>query len=204
MLGGCGARNTLKGTAIGAGAGAVLGGVVGKATGKTTTGVLVGTAIGGTAGAIIGAQMDKQAAELEKELEAANVERIGEGIQVTFDSAILFGVDSSELSAGSKASLDELARSLANYDNTEVLVVGHTDNTGAEDYNQSLSERRASAAANYLAMQGIATSRLSINGYGEMQPLTDNSTPEGRRANRRVEVAIFASEEYRQSLESGN
>ena len=204
ILGGCSASNTLKGTAIGAGAGAVLGGVIGKATGKTATGVLVGTAVGGTAGAIIGAQMDKQAAELEKELEAANVERVGEGIQVTFDSAILFAVNSAELSEASKSNLDKLAKSLENYDNTNVLVVGHTDNTGAEDYNQTLSERRASAAANYMAMKGIATSRLSINGFGETKPVADNGTPEGRRENRRVEVAIFASDEYRESLESGN
>lgn len=195
--------NTMKGTGIGAAAGAAIGGIIGKASGKTTTGVLVGGAVGATAGAIIGRQMDKQAEELEASLEGANVERVGDGIKVTFDSAILFAVNSSDLSSASKADLQKLAASLNEYDNTNVLIVGHTDNTGDESYNQALSERRAQSAALALADAGVSTDRLEIVGYGETQPVADNGTVEGRQANRRVEVAIYATEETVQSLENG-
>lgn len=201
---GCQASNALKGAGIGAGAGAIIGGAIGKSSGETAKGAIIGAAVGGTAGAIIGNQMDKQAAELEKELENARVERLGEGIQITFDAAILFAVDSSELSSASKANLDNLAASLKEYDNTDILVVGHTDDTGAESYNQSLSERRAAAAATYLAERGITTTRLTISGNGELDPIADNSTPEGRRQNRRVEVAITATEEFRESVENSS
>ena len=194
--------NTMKGTGIGAAAGAAIGGVIGKATGKTTTGVLVGGAVGATAGAIIGRQMDKQAEELEQSLEGADVERVGDGIKVTFDSAILFAVNSDELSSDAKGNLRDLAASLNAYDNTNVLIVGHTDSTGDADYNQTLSERRAQSAAIALADAGVDTDRLEIVGYGETEPVADNSTVEGRQQNRRVEVAIYASEEYIQSLEA--
>lgn len=196
--------NTVKGTAIGAGAGAAIGGMIGKATGKTTTGVLVGTAVGATAGAIIGRQMDKQAEELEKSLEGANVERVGDGIQVTFDSAILFATNSSDLNAEATASLQNLAASLKEYPNTKVLIVGHTDNTGQAAYNQTLSEKRASSAANVLAQSGVEANRLEVTGYGITKPVADNSTVEGRSKNRRVEIAIYASEEYVKELEAGN
>lgn len=199
---GCNASKALKGAGIGAGAGAIIGGAIGKASGETAKGAIIGAAVGGTAGAIIGNEMDKQARELEEELENARVERVGEGIQITFDAAILFTVDSSELSAASKANLDKLANSLQDYENTNILIVGHTDDTGAESYNQALSERRAGAAAAYLAQQGISTSRLTISGLGENSPIAANSTTEGRRQNRRVEVAITATEEYRESLEA--
>ena len=190
--------------AFGAGAGAAVGAVIGKATGKTATGAIVGAAVGGTAGAIIGRQMDKQAAELEEELEGADVERVGEGIQVTFDSAILFEVNSYTLSAESKQNLNNLSTSLVEYGNTEVIIAGHTDSTGPEDYNQKLSEQRADAAATELVRGGVSASRISIVGHGELEPKTSNDTAFGRQQNRRVEVAIFASEEYRQELEAQN
>ncbi len=196
--------NTVKGTAIGAGAGAAIGGIIGKATGKTSTGVLVGGAVGAAAGAIIGRQMDKQAEELEKSLEGANVERVGDGIQVTFDAAILFAVNSSDLTNEVKASLADLAFSLQQYPNTRVLIVGHTDNTGADAYNQTLSEKRAGSAATILADNGVDPTRLEVTGYGKTKPIASNETVEGRRENRRVEVAIYASEEYVKSLESGS
>jgi len=194
--------NTLKGTGIGAAAGAAIGGVIGKATGKTTTGVLVGGAVGATAGAIIGRQMDKQAEELDNSLDGATVERVGDGIKVTFDSAILFAVDSSDLSEQALADLRDLAASLNDYDNTDILIVGHTDSTGDADYNQRLSERRAQSAAIALADAGVDTARLEIVGQGETAPVADNSTATGREQNRRVEVAIYASEEYIQELEA--
>src|SRR5690606_21742124 len=191
---------TEKGAAAGAGAGAVVGGVIGKATGSTAKGAIIGAVVGGTAGAIIGQQMDKQARELEQELEGAEVERVGEGIQITFDSAILFGCDRADLSATARTNLSELAASLKKYPNTEVMIVGHTDAVGSEEYNQRLSERRANSAAEYLISQGISRSRITTLGKGELEPVASNEDEIGRQQNRRVEVAIFASEEYREEL----
>ncbi len=195
-------NNTGKGAAIGAGAGAAVGAIIGKATGKTATGAIVGAAVGGSAGAIIGRQMDKQAEELEEELEGAKVERVGEGIQITFDSAILFAFNSSDLSDQARQNLVNLANSLKEYPNTEILIAGHTDSVGSETYNQELSERRANSAAAYLLDAGVGADRMSIIGHGETQPVASNDTDLGRQQNRRVEVAIYASEEYRQELES--
>lgn len=204
-LGGCADTNRMqKGAFIGASAGAVLGGIIGKSQDRTTAGVLVGTAVGGTAGAIIGRQMDKQAEELEKELANAEIERIGEGIRITFDSAILFALNSSDLSSSSKVDLSKLAASLNTYPNTNVLVTGHTDSSGAEEYNQKLSEERASAAALLLLENGIPASRMEIVGHGELFPVVSNETQDGRQQNRRVEIAIFASEELLQEAGSGN
>lgn len=195
-------KNTGKGAAVGAGAGAVIGGVIGNTQGSTGKGAIIGAAVGGTAGAIIGRQMDKQAEELEEQLEDADVVRVGEGIQIVFDSAILFDVDSSTLRGESRADLEKLANSLMEYPNTDLVVVGHTDATGSEDYNQSLSERRASSAADLLLAHGISFDRITTVGKGELEPIDSNETVSGRQANRRVEVAIFANEEYRESLES--
>jgi len=193
---------TGKGAIIGTGAGAAAGAAVGQAAGDATKGAIIGAVVGGSAGAIIGRQMDKQAAELEEELEGADVERVGEGIQVTFDSAILFATNSDNLSAASEENLRNLANSLNDYPNTEIMIVGHTDATGAADYNQDLSERRANAAAAFMLRQGIEESRLTRVGYGETMPVASNDTDWGRQQNRRVEVAIYASEEYRQELNS--
>ncbi len=204
LMGCANMSKTGKGAIIGAGAGAAVGTIIGKATGKTATGAIVGAAVGGTAGAIIGRQMDKQAAELEEELEGVEVERVGEGIQVTFDSAILFEVNSYTLSSESKANLNDLAASLLEYPNTEIIIAGHTDSSGPEDYNQKLSEQRAHAAGVVLVKQGVTAERLSIVGHGELEPKSSNDTAFGRQENRRVEVAIFASEEYRQELEAEN
>jgi outer membrane protein OmpA-like peptidoglycan-associated protein len=203
-LAGCSSLNrSEKGSIIGASAGAVLGGIIGKKVAdKPVAGVVVGAAVGGVVGGIIGARMDKKAEELEKELENARVERVGEGIIVTMDSAILFTFDSSELTSDSRMSLLKLASSLKDFEGTEILVAGHTDATGSDEYNQSLSERRASSAAVFLAENGIEAERLSISGYGESQPISSNDTVEGRSDNRRVEIAITATEEYRAQLEA--
>jgi outer membrane protein OmpA-like peptidoglycan-associated protein len=195
---------TGKGAAIGAGAGAAVGAIIGKATGKTATGAIVGAAVGGTAGAIIGRQMDKQAEELEEELEGAKVERVGEGIQITFDSAILFEFGKADLSAQAKTNLNNLAASLKEYPNTEILIAGHTDSVGSEEFNQKLSEQRANTAATYLLEQDITADRMSVIGHGESQPVASNDSDMGRAQNRRVEVAIYATEEYREELESQN
>lgn len=193
--------NTERGAAIGAGAGGAAGAAVGKATGDNTAeGAIIGAIVGGTAGAIIGQRMDRQAEALEDDLEHAEIERVGEGIKVTFDNALLFDFDSSDLRMEAQANLRDLAGSLQDFDDTEVLIVGHTDSQGAESYNQHLSERRASAAAEYLIERGLRPSRVSTLGKGELEPMSSNDTSAGRQENRRVEVAIYASEEYREEV----
>lgn len=202
-LAGCAnVNNTGKGAAAGAGAGAVIGGVIGNTQDETAKGAIIGAVVGGTAGAIIGRQMDKQAEELENEMENATIERVGEGIAITMDAAILFDFDSATLRESSRQDLMDLAASLQEYDNTDVLVVGHTDATGSETYNLALSERRAKSAATVLQDNGVRKERVMMEGRGEQEPIADNATEEGRQANRRVTVAIFASEEYRQQLEN--
>jgi outer membrane protein OmpA-like peptidoglycan-associated protein len=194
---------TEKGAVIGGATGAVLGGAIGKAAGSTAKGAIIGAAVGGAAGAVIGRQMDKQAEELEQDLPNATVERVGEGIQVTFDSGILFDFDSDRLRPEARSNLSDLAASLKEYPNSDLLIVGHTDALGSDAYNQELSERRAAAATRYLLAQGVGSSRIESVGLGETEPVADNETDEGRALNRRVEVAIFASEEYRQQLQRG-
>jgi outer membrane protein OmpA-like peptidoglycan-associated protein len=194
--------NTEKGAAIGTGTGGAAGAAIGKAVGGTAEGAIIGAVVGGAAGAIIGQRMDRKAEELEQELANADVERIGEGIVVTFDSGLLFDFDSSALRSGARQDLQEFATSMKDYPETEILVVGHTDSKGSADYNQDLSERRAGSAADYLINQGISADRLRTEGRGETEPVATNDTEAGRQQNRRVEVAIFASEEYREDAKS--
>ena len=183
-LQGCASR-TAKGAVIGAAGGAAGGALIGKAAGSTAK------------GAIIGRQMDQQAEELAKSLPNATVERVGEGILVTFESGILFDVDSDTLRPAARQNLRNLADSLQKYRRTNVLLVGHTDATGSESYNQGLSERRASAAASFLGSQGLSRPRVDTAGRGELEPVAANDSERGRQQNRRVEVAIFANEQYR-------
>lgn len=193
-------NNTERGAATGGAAGAVIGGIIGNNTGSTTRGAIIGAVLGGAAGAAIGNRMDRQAEELERQLPNATVERVGEGIGVTFDSGILFDVDESELRPVAQDNLTELAGSLDAYEDTRVLVVGHTDATGSDSYNQALSERRARSARAWLLRQGIAPDRVEALGRGESEPVASNDTQEGRQLNRRVEIAIFASEELQQEM----
>ncbi len=210
MMAGCAnLSNTEKGAAAGAGAGAVIGGAIGKTQDNTAKGAIIGAVVGGTAGAIIGQQMDEQAAELDEELEGAEVVTVenpetGEtaGIQVTFDSAILFDFDSAALRNAAEADLTDLSNSLVDYPNTDVLVVGHTDAIGEASYNQQLSERRAASAATYLRTHGISAGRITTIGRGERDPVATNEPEYARQQNRRVEIAIYASEEYREELEA--
>jgi len=204
ILASCNSSRTLKGGAIGAGAGGVLGGVIGSKSDNTAKGAILGAVIGGTAGALVGKYMDKQAEELERDLEGATVERIGEGIKITFDSGILFGFDSSTLTATSKQNINELAETLKKYEDTEILIEGHTDSKGSEEYNQSLSERRAGSVGDLLVSTGVAGNRITQVGYGEMQPIADNETDYGRSQNRRVEVAIFANDKLKRAAKRGD
>jgi len=192
---------TQKGAVIGGASGAVVGGLIGKAAGNTLVGAILGAAIGGAAGAYIGHYMDKQAAEMQRDLEGAKVERIGEGIKITFDSGLLFDVDKSDLRDASRENIVSLAKILQKYPDTNVLIEGHTDSTGSDDYNVRLSRERASSVANYLAMQSVQSSRFSVMGYGESQPLASNDTVEGRQTNRRVDLAVMANDKLKKAAE---
>lgn len=203
IIGGCNASRTAKGGAIGAGAGGAAGAVIGNQFDNTAVGAIIGAAVGGTAGALIGRHMDKQAEELEKDLEGAEVERVGEGIKITFDSGLMFAINKSDLTAQTKENLNELAGTLSEYPDTEVLIEGHTDSTGTAAYNKTLSLERAKSVANYLEMKGIEGKRLKTEGYGLTQPVADNSTEEGRTKNRRVEVAIYANKDMQKAAKKG-
>jgi outer membrane protein OmpA-like peptidoglycan-associated protein len=174
-----------------------VGGLIGKAAGSTAKGAIIGAAVGGVGGAIIGRQMDKQAEELAKEIPGAKVERVGEGILVTFESGILFDFNSDALRPAARENLRNLSASLQKYPRTNVLLVGHTDAVGSDTYNQGLSERRASVAASHLTSQGVSRSRAEAVGRGETEPIASNDTEAGRQQNRRVEVAIYANEDFR-------
>jgi outer membrane protein OmpA-like peptidoglycan-associated protein len=203
MFIGCNATNTTKGGAIGAGVGGAIGGAIGHRSDNTVVGAIIGATVGGAAGALIGRHMDKQAEELRKDLEGAHVERVGEGILITFESGLVFDTDSYQLRSQTKGNLDELSQTLQKYDDTNILIEGHTDNTGQDSYNQKLSENRADAVENYLVEHGIKDTRVTTKGYGETQPLDNNETEAGRQKNRRVEVAIYANKEMKRLAKNG-
>jgi len=192
---------TEKGAVIGGAGGAAVGAIIGAAAGNTAAGAILGAAIGGTAGVLIGNYMDRQAAELERDLEGARVERIGEGIKITFGSGLLFDRAKQDLRPAAQEELTQLAVILNKYSDTEILIEGHTDSDGSLSYNQRLSERRAMSVKSFLNLKEVTSSRLSIVGYGENQPVADNATPDGKQANRRVEVAIWANDELKKTAE---
>ncbi|MBI5472684.1 MAG: OmpA family protein [Ignavibacteriae bacterium] len=201
LLMGCSASKTVKGGAIGAGAGAVIGGIIGHEAGNTAVGAIIGAAVGGTAGALIGRYMDKQAEEMRRDIKNAKIERVGEGIKITFDSGLLFRTNSARLSPAAETNIRELARILQKYDDTDILVEGHTDSVGADSYNQDLSEERADAVSNFAKGLGVKGARFTTVGYGETQPVTSNSSAEGRQKNRRVEIAIMANDDLKDAAE---
>jgi outer membrane protein OmpA-like peptidoglycan-associated protein len=195
---------TAKGGAIGAGVGGVVGGVIGYKAGNTAVGAIIGAAVGGAAGAAIGRYMDKQAAEIQRDLKNAKVERVGEGIKITFESGILFNVNSYDLKPEAKQNIGDLVKTLQKYEDTNILVEGHTDDTGTEEYNKNLSEKRASAVADYAKSLGARSERFSTIGYGEAQPIAENTTTEGKQKNRRVEIAIYANEKLKKAAKRGD
>ena len=197
----CGMSKTAEGAAIGAMAGAAVGGIIGHQTGNTAAGAIIGGAIGGAAGAYIGNYMDKQAEEIQADLEGAKVERIGEGIKITFDSGILYDVNKATLRPEAKTNLDKLAVILNKYADTNILIEGHTDATGTDEHNLELSRNRASSVSNYLAGLAVNPARFTTMGYGESQPIATNDTDEGRQQNRRVEIAIMANDELKKAAE---
>ncbi len=192
------ATRTQKGAAIGAAGGGAMGAVIGKASGNTALGAIIGATVGGAAGAVIGRKMDKQAKEIESKVAGAKVERVGEGIVVEFSEKVLFGFDQADLNSSARGSLDKLTTILNDYPDTNIEIQGHTDNVGTEQYNKSLSVRRASAVEDYLVDNGVSRKRVYIKGYGETAPEYDNSTDAGRSQNRRVEFLIYANEEMKE------
>ncbi len=196
-------NKTQRGAGIGAGGGAVIGGVIGRRSGNTVLGAILGATVGGAAGAVIGRRMDKQAEEIKKDLPEAKVERVGEGIKVTLGSDILFDVNSATLKPATQKALDDFAASLNKYDDTNILVEGHADATGPDDYNLKLSKQRADAVAGYLESKAVKSSRVDEKGYGETQPVADNTTEAGRAQNRRVDVAVFANKKLVKAAKKG-
>ena len=200
---GCASLNKKqKGGLLGAASGGALGAVIGKATGNTALGAILGAAIGGAAGVYIGSYMDKQAAEMDEDIDGATIERVGEGIKITFDSGILYDVNKASLKSASRTNLAKLATILQKYGDTNILLEGHTDASGSDEYNLALSQKRAQSVANYLSGLGVSIVRLSTKGYGEGQPIALNDTESGREQNRRVEVAIWANEKLKKAAES--
>ncbi|WP_255372885.1 OmpA family protein [Chitinophaga sp. YR573] len=189
--------NTKKGAAIGVGGGAATGAIIGRVAGNTALGAIIGAAVGGTAGVLIGKKMDKQAQEIKTEVPNATVERVGEGINVTFNSGVLFGFDKSDLTSTAQTNIKQLATILNKYPDTYVRVEGHTDTTGTDAYNNALSERRATAVANYLKNQGVAASRVQTFWYGSKQPVVPNNSDANKAKNRRVEFSIYANDKMK-------
>jgi outer membrane protein OmpA-like peptidoglycan-associated protein len=200
----CACNNTQKGAGIGAGGGALLGGIIGAIAGNTMVGAAIGGAVGAGAGAIIGKKMDKAKAEAEQ-VKNAQVETVKdnnglEAVKVTFDSGILFATGKAELSATAKNSLAQFAQVLKNNSDVDVAIFGHTDSTGSDAINNPLSEKRAKAVENSLKTQGV-TNIKTVEGQGSTNPVADNSTAEGRKQNRRVEVYMYASQKMIQEAQ---
>lgn len=191
------ASRSQKGAVIGAAGGGAIGAVIGKAAGNTAMGAIIGATVGGVSGAVIGKKMDKQAEEMQKVLDDAEVRREGEGIVIKFKDQVLFGFDRADLGATAQSNLDKLVTVLNKYPDTNVEVIGHTDSKGSDSYNQGLSERRANAVVNYLKAHNISSSRLAAKGMGKNDPIASNDTEEGRAQNRRVEFVITANEKMK-------
>ena len=205
ILSGCGLSNTAKGAGIGAGAGAIIGAGVGRVAGNTALGAIIGGVVGGTAGTLIGKKMDKQKKELEEQVKNAKIESVNEGqaIRVTFDSGILFATNSSTLSSTSQNSLRSFAANLKANSQPDMLIIGHTDNTGSDRINDPLSLNRASSVRSFLSAQGVDSSRMRVDGKGSHEPVADNSTASGRKENRRVEVYIIPNKAMVEAAQNG-
>lgn len=198
-----GCNRTAQGAAIGAGAGGAVGAGVGAVAGGkkgAAIGAIAGAVVGGTVGALIGRRMDKRAEQLREDLKGAKVERVGEGILVTFESGILFDVDEATLRDSAKGNITRLAEVLKRYDDTDILIAGHTDATGSAEHNLDLSKERAASVAAFARANGLDADRIRIVGEGEAVPVASNDTVDGRQQNRRVEVAIYANEAMKDEI----
>lgn len=199
ILGGCKSMNkTTKGAIIGTAGGGAVGAVIGKVAGNTALGAVIGAAVGGATGAVIGHKMDKQAKEIQSQVPGAKVDRVGEGIVVEFNEKILFATNQYTLNSAASSNLDKLATVLKSYPDTDIEIQGHTDSQGSDDYNMTLSEKRASTVATYLKGKGVASSRVKTKGFGETAPVATNDTEAGRAQNRRVNFLITANEKMKE------
>ncbi|MGB5354216.1 MAG: OmpA family protein [Woeseia sp.] len=181
-----------KGAIIGAVAGAVVGLVSGDDAVERRQRALIGAGVGALAGGAVGNYQDRQEAKLRAELQGSGVSvtRMGDNITLNMPGNVTFATNSSDLSPAFFNVLNSVSKVMVEFDKTVVEVAGHTDNTGSDAYNQSLSERRAGSVAQYLQSQGINSQRLITVGMGESRPVADNSTDSGRQANRRVEITM--------------
>lgn len=190
-------NKTQKGAVIGTAGGAATGAVIGRTAGNAALGAIIGATVGGVTGAVIGNQMDKQAKEIESQLPEARVKRVGEGIVVELNEKILFDFNKSSLTTDARNNLDKIITVLDKYPDTNIEIQGHTDSIGTHKYNQGLSVKRAKSVNKYLKSKDIASSRLTIRGFGEEAPKYSNETDEGRAQNRRVEFLITANEKMK-------
>lgn len=186
------AIGALAGAAVGAGSGALIAG-----RGHRGTGALIGGVVGAAGGGAIGNYMDRQAAEMKRKLPEAAVAREGDKLYVALPSGILFDVDRIDVKPAARDSITRAAEVLVKYPDTYITTEGHTDSTGKPEYNQKLSERRANAVRDLLTKDGVPPSRISVKGYGASDPVADNSTPEGRQSNRRVQLEIRPNEKLK-------
>jgi outer membrane protein OmpA-like peptidoglycan-associated protein len=202
-----------KGVAIGAAAGAIIGGILGNNVGNknnTALGAVLGAAVGGVAGGIIGNKMDKQAEKIKTEIPGAKVERVAEGINVTFDennpdgtkSGVYFATGKFNISPNAQLAIDKLVKIFTEYPETNILIEGHTDDVGSDVSNLTLSQKRANAVGDALKAAGLNPSRLIVKWYGEAQPKVDNATVEGKASNRRVEFSITANEKMKEDAKT--
>jgi outer membrane protein OmpA-like peptidoglycan-associated protein len=194
---GCSSSRTKKGADAEGAAGATIGGRIGGASSDAAKGAVSGGTSGALGGGLISRYMDEQAKELAQ-VQGAATERLGDKIRVTWDSAILFDFDSAMLKTDAQQNIGKMGEVFQKYPDTDIVIAGHTDNKGAEDYNLKLSERRAASVKNYLVGMGVDPSRLQTVGFGEMKPIASNETEEGRLKNRRVEIDIRANEALRE------
>jgi outer membrane protein OmpA-like peptidoglycan-associated protein len=194
------ANKQQKGTVIGAAGGAAVGAIIGKGS---IWGILAGAAIGGTAGNLIGKKMDQQAKELKQAVPTAQVERVGEGINLTFESGLIFQLNSSDIGESYKSDLASAAEVFKKYPETNIVIEGHTDDTGPDDYNMTLSEKRAKAVQAFLEAKGVKADRMTAKWYGETQPKYPNDSEANRQKNRRVELAIFANDKMKSEAKEG-
>jgi len=201
MLSGCATLNKQqKGSTIGVAGGAAMGALVSKGS---VWGILAGAAIGGTAGNLIGKKMDQQAKELQQSVPNATVERVGEGISMTFESGLLFKVNSSEISEAYMVNLNKIVEVFVKYPETNILIEGHTDDSGSDQLNMALSEKRTKAVGAYMVSKGVAPGRLTQKWYGKSQPKYPNDTEANRQKNRRVELAITSNAEMQKEAKEG-
>ena len=209
ILSGCGMSKTAGGALIGTAGGALLGAAVGYYTGNTAVGTAVGATVGATAGALIGNHMDKAAAAAAA-VEGAELEKLTDedgntrAVKVTFDSGILFATNKANLSSDAQKNLAQFAEVLKTYNDADVAIYGHTDNTGSLAVNQKLSKNRAEAVSDFLKSQGVAETQIKeVEGFDFQQPVASNDTKEGRAQNRRVEVFVTANEAMIKAAEAG-